>query len=136
MIHFINYLVYDGPADKHGQWVQERVGGVQASIVTVPLPIAFEQAIKSVKRGGRVVAIGLSRDTMTISISDIVENAIQLIGSLAGTRKDLHEALELARIHKITCHVEKRKLEDINQIFDDMLNFKISGRIVIDFSAN
>ena len=128
-------LVYDGPADKHGEWIQERVGGVQASVVTVPLIQAYEEAFKSVKRGGRIVAVGLPSGKVSIPILDIIMSGIQLVGTVVGTRKDLQEALQLAKLHQIVCRVEKRKLEDINLIFDDMINYKISGRVVIDFSA-
>lgn len=65
----------------------------------------------------------------------LVLSGIQLVGSVVGTRQDLRETLELAQLHNITCKVQKRKLEDINQIFDDMVNYKITGRVVIDFSA-
>jgi propanol-preferring alcohol dehydrogenase len=131
----VDYLVYDGPSDKHGEWVQERVGGVQAAIVTAPLVQAYEEAFKSVKHDGRIVAVGLPASKISVSVLDFVLGGIQLIGSLVGTRKDVQETLELAKLHKIACKVEKCKLEDINQIFDDLLNYKISGRIVIDFTA-
>ncbi|CAF0781360.1 unnamed protein product [Adineta steineri] len=45
------------------------------------------------------------------------------------------KALEIAKLHKIECKVQKKRLEDINEIFDDMINYRISGRIVLDFSA-
>ena len=127
-------LVYDGSADKHGEWVQERVGGVQAAIVTVPSIQAYEEAFKSVKRSGRIVAVGLPSGKISIPIIDCILSGIQLVGTVVGTRQDLREALQLAKLHKIVCRAEKRKLEDINLIFDDMINYKISGRIVIDFS--
>lgn len=46
----------------------------------------------------------------------------------------MKEALELVKMHKITCKVQKRKLEDINEIFDDMINYKINGRVILDFT--
>jgi alcohol dehydrogenase, propanol-preferring len=128
-------LVYDGPANKHGEWVQDKVGGVQAAIVAVPLIQAYEEAFKSVKRGGRIVAVGLPNGNISVPIVDCVLSGIQLVGSVVGTRKDLQETLELAKLHQIVCKTEKRKLEDINLIFDDMMNYKISGRVVIDFLA-
>jgi len=96
---------------------------------------AYDEAFKSVKRGGRVVAVGLPNGNMSVPIVACVLNGIELVGSIVGTRQDLQEALQLAKLHKITCKVQKRKLEDINEIFDDMLNYKISGRVVLDFSA-
>lgn len=127
--------VFDGPADQHGQWVQEKIGGVQASVVTVPIVAAFEQAFRSVKRGGRVVAVALPNGKMAVPIVDCVLGGIELVGSIVGTRKDLQEALEIAKLHRIECKVQKRKLEDINEIFDDMVHYRISGRVVLDFTA-
>jgi propanol-preferring alcohol dehydrogenase len=127
--------VFDGPSDKHGEWIQEKIGGVQGSVVTVPIAAAFEQAFKSVKRGGRVVAVALPNAKMSVPIVDCVLGGIELVGSIVGTRKDLQEALAIAKHHKIECKVQKRKIEDINEIFDDMINYKISGRVVLDFSA-
>jgi propanol-preferring alcohol dehydrogenase len=108
---------------------------VQAAIVTVPLVQAYEEACKSVKRGGRILAVALPNDNITIPINSFIRGENQLIGSFVGTRKDLQEALELAKLHKITCQVQKYKLEDINEIFEDLQNYKISGRAVIDFTA-
>jgi propanol-preferring alcohol dehydrogenase len=72
---------------------------------------------------------------MSVPILDCVINGIELVGTVVGTRQDMQEALELAKHHKITCKIQKRKLEDINEIFEDMNNYKISGRVVLDLSA-
>ena len=132
-LYFYFNLVYDGPSEKHGEWIRNKVGGVQASIVTVPLVIAFDQAFESVKRCGKVIAVGMPKGNMTVPISRWVTSGIELIGSTLGSRQDLQETLNFAKLHRIECKVEKRKLKDINQIFDEMSNFKINGRIVIDF---
>ena len=128
--------VFDGPPDQHGQWIQDKTGGVHGSVVTVPIVAAFEQAFKSVRRGGRVVAVALPNAKMSVPIVDCVLGGIELVGSIVGTRQDLQEALEIAKLHKIECKVQKRKLEDINEIFDDMINYRISGRMVLDFTGN
>jgi propanol-preferring alcohol dehydrogenase len=133
--NFDDYLVYDGPSEKHGEWVQSKVRGVQAAIVTVPLIQAYDEAYKSVKRGGRIIALALPKDNISVPPATFIMREIQLIGSFVGTRKDIQEALELAKLRQITCKVEKCKLEDINEVFENMRNFKISGRIVIDFTA-
>jgi propanol-preferring alcohol dehydrogenase len=75
----------------------------------------------------------MPKGNMSVPITRWVTSGIELIGSTLGSRQDLHEALNLAKLHRIECKVEKRKLKDINQIFDDMSNYKISGRVVIDF---
>jgi propanol-preferring alcohol dehydrogenase len=75
----------------------------------------------------------MPKGNMTVPITRWVTSGIELIGSTLGSRQDLQEALNFAKLHRIECKVEKRKLKDINQIFDEMSNFKINGRIVIDF---
>lgn len=125
--------MYNGPSDEHAQWIRSNLDGIQASIVCVSSAQAYEQAIKSVKRGGRVIAVGLPSEDISLSILQLVAGGIQLIGSGVGTRQDLKEALELAKLHGILCPVNRRKLQDINEIFEDMLQYKIVGRIVIDF---
>ncbi len=96
--------------------------------------IAFDQAFESVKRCGRVIAVGMPKGNMSVPITRWVTNGIQLIGSTLGSLQDLQEALDFARSHQIKCKVEKRQLKDINQIFDEMSNYKITGRIVLDFA--
>ncbi|CAF1234333.1 unnamed protein product [Adineta ricciae] len=128
--------VYDGPSDKHSEWVQKYTdGGAQATIITVPSIQAYEEAFKAVKSGGRVVAVGLPNGKMSVPIVDCVLRGIEIVGSVVGTRQDMQEALQLAKHHHITCKVQKRKLEDINPIFDDMINYKINGRVVLDFTT-
>ena len=128
-------LVYDGPSDKHSEWIQEKVQGVQVAIVTVPVIQAYDEAFKSIKRGGRIVAVALPKENLSIPIPNLIIKENQLIGSFVGTRKDMQEALELAKVRQIICKVEKCRLEDINEVFDKMHHFKLSGRVVIDFTA-
>ena len=133
LIYFL--LVYDGPSDQVSEWIKSKTGGgAQSVLVTVPSIPAYQQAFKSVKRGGRLVAVGLPNGSMALPVLECVLNGIEVVGSIIGTREDLKEALQVAKINKITCKIQKRKLEDINEVFDDMINYKISGRVVIDFT--
>jgi propanol-preferring alcohol dehydrogenase len=80
---------------------------------------AYNEACKSIKKGGRIIAIALPKENLSISVIDLIIREIQLIGSMVGTRKDLQEALELAKLRKIRCKVTKCKLEDINEVFEN-----------------
>lgn len=46
----------DGDA---GAWIQEKVGGAHAAVVTAVSKVAFNQAVDSVRAAGKVVAVGL-----------------------------------------------------------------------------
>jgi propanol-preferring alcohol dehydrogenase len=113
--------------------IQEKVGGAYAAVVTAVAKQAFSAAICSVRPAGRVVAIGLPTDSIDLSIPYLVTNAIQIVGSVVGTRQDLAEALQFAAEGKVVPKVTERKIEEINDIFTEMEHGKITGRMVIKF---
>ena len=108
--------------------------GLDATIVTSVAKTPFNQAIEVVKAGARVVAVGLPVDTMDLSIPRLVLDGIQVIGSLVGTRQDLREAFQFAAEGKVVPKVTLRPIEEINDIFEEMENGTITGRMVIDFT--
>jgi propanol-preferring alcohol dehydrogenase len=116
-------------------FLKKEIGGAQGVLVTAVSPKAFEQAIGMVRRGGTVTLNGLPPGTFPLNIFEIVLNAITIRGSIVGTRRDLHDALELAEGGKVKATVEADKLENINQIFKRMHEGKIEGRIVLDLAA-
>lgn len=109
----------------------EKVGGVQAAISVAVSKIAFEQAYKSVKRGGTLVVVGLPNVDLPIPIFDTVLNAVTVRGSIVGTRKDLQEALEFAAQGKVKTIIEVQPLEKINEIFDRLSKGQVNGRVVV-----
>ncbi len=126
-------LVYSGPGDEAGQWIQEKVGGVHGAVITAVAKQPFNEALKSLRRGGRLVPVALPVGAMELPIFDTVLNATEVVGSIVGTRQDLYETLEIASQNGIKPNTSVRKLEEINEIFDEMLNGQIKGRIVIKF---
>jgi propanol-preferring alcohol dehydrogenase len=71
---------------------------------------------------------------MELSIPRTVFDGIEVIGSLVGTRQDLAEAFQFGADGKVTPIVATRKLDEINDIIDEMKAGKIEGRMVIDFT--
>jgi len=114
------------------QWIQEEFGGAHAAVVTSVSKTAFNQAVHSVRPVSKVVGVGLPPETMDLEIVKTVLDGIQVIGSLVGTRKDLEEALMFAAEGKVDPVVQTRKLEEIRDIFREMEEGKIQGRMVID----
>ena len=103
-------------------------------MITSVAKTPFNQAIDVVKAGARVVAVGLPVEKMDLNIPRLVLDGIQVIGSLVGTRQDLAEAFQFAAEGKVVPKVALRKLEEINDIFEEMEEGKITGRMVIDFT--
>lgn len=113
---------------------QEKVGGTHGAVVTAVNKAAFNIAVGAVRAGGRVVAVGLPSESMDLSIPRLVLDGIQVVGSLVGTREDLAEAFAFGAEGKVKPKCEMRKMEDINDIFEEMARGEIRGRMVIDLA--
>lgn len=108
--------------------------GLDACVITAVAKEPFNQAVEVVKAGARVVAVGLPVDKMDLDIPRLVLDGIQVVGSLVGTRQDLQEAFQFAAEGKVVPKVTLRKIEEINDIMDEMEQGKFTGRMVIDFT--
>jgi propanol-preferring alcohol dehydrogenase len=113
--------------------VLAKTSGVHASICTAVSKSGFEQSYKVVRRGGKCVLVGLPPEEMPLPIFDTVLNGISVVGSIVGTRKDLIECLDFAARGKVKAITIEKSLEDINDIFTDMVNGEITGRVVMKF---
>lgn len=114
--------------------IQEKTGGAHSAVVTAVSKVAFNQAVDSVRAGGRVVAVGLPSEMMDLSIVKTVLDGIQVIGSLVGTRKDLEEAFQFGAEGLVVPVVQKRPVSDAVDVFDEMEASTIQGRMVLDFT--
>ena len=114
--------------------IQEKTGGAHSAVVTAVSKVAFNQAVDSVRAGGRVVAVGLPSEMMDLSIVKTVLDGIQVIGSLVGTRKDLEEAFQFGGEGLVVPVVQKRPVSDAVDVFDEMEAGTIQGRMVLDFT--
>ncbi|WP_058911492.1 alcohol dehydrogenase AdhP [Entomohabitans teleogrylli] len=127
-------LVVNSASEDAAQVIQAQTGGAHAAVVTAVAKVAFNSAVDAVRAGGRVVAVGLPPEAMSLDIPRLVLDGIQVVGSLVGTRQDLAEAFQFAAEGKVAPKVARRPLEDINAIFHEMEQGKIQGRMVIDFA--
>ncbi|VEU69560.1 Alcohol dehydrogenase [Mycoplasmopsis californica] len=115
-------------------------GGVHAVINTSVAPVAAEQAMNILRRGGRQVLVGLpakdklGKDDIKVSIFWTVLLERELAGSIVGTRQDLAESLQYAAEGKVKSEVTKVvKLDEVASIFDKLQKGEFLGRAVIDF---
>jgi propanol-preferring alcohol dehydrogenase len=113
--------------------IQKATGGVHGVVVTAVHPAAFGQAIGFARRGGTIVFVGLPAGDFPAPIFDVVLKGLTIRGSIVGTRRDLKEALEFYARGLIHPTVATRPLEEINEVFDEMRQGKIDGRVVIDY---
>ncbi|MCK9910684.1 zinc-dependent alcohol dehydrogenase, partial [Microbacteriaceae bacterium K1510] len=67
-------LTVNGRDTDPAAFIQDKVGGVHAAISVAVTKSAFEQAYRSVRRGGSLVVVGLPNDELPIPIFDTVLN--------------------------------------------------------------
>jgi len=115
-------------------FLRKEIGGAHGALVTAVSVKAFEQALGMVRRGGTVSLNGLPPGDFPLSIFNMVLNGITVRGSIVGTRLDLQESLDFAKLGAVKAHTATARLEEINSVFDKMLAGDIDGRIVLDFS--
>lgn len=107
-------------------------GGAHSAIVVAVARSAFNQAVNSVRAGGKVVCVAVPAGELSLNIVKTVLDGIQIVGSLVGTRQDLAEAFGHALAGRVRPIVQPRKLEELNAIFREMDDGTIQGRMVID----
>lgn len=127
-------VVINSANEDPGKVIQEKFGGAQAAIVAAVAKQAFNSAVDVLKPMGKLVAVALPNDAMELSIPRTVFDGIEVIGSLVGTRQDLAEAFQFGAEGKVKPIVATRRLDEVNDIIDEMKAGKIEGRMVIDFT--
>ncbi|MGO3770869.1 MAG: zinc-dependent alcohol dehydrogenase, partial [Vreelandella alkaliphila] len=116
-------------------YLKKTIGGAHGALVTAVSPKAFDQAQNMLRRGGTLVLNGLPPGDFPLPIFSTVLNGITIRGSIVGTRSDLQEALDFAAEGKVKATVATDTLDNINNVFQRMIDGKIEGRIVLDMAS-
>ena len=91
--------------------------------VEVPAPVRHARGGRAACRGAELPALAL------------VSNEVHIVGSAVGTRDDVRAVLAMAAAGKIHCHTETQPLERINEVFEQMEQGRISGRVVLSLDS-
>jgi propanol-preferring alcohol dehydrogenase len=107
------------------------LGGADQAIALAVSPASFEQAYRSLRRGGTLVFVALPAENhIELSIFETVLNGITVVGSIVGTRVDLREVFELHAAGKTQVIRETRSLGDVNEAIADVEAGRVPARIV------
>jgi propanol-preferring alcohol dehydrogenase len=111
--------------------IQGAIGGAHGVLITAVSPIAFQQGVNMLRRGGTCVLNGLPPGDFPVSIFDVVLKRLTIRGSIVGTRKDMQEALQFAADGKVKAIIETQPLAEINTVFDRLRQGTVQGRVVV-----
>ena len=110
----------------------QRLGGADAAIALAAAPKPFEQAYRSLRRGGTLVFVGLPAENhIELPIFETVLNGITIVGSIVGTRLDLREVFELHAAGKTHVIYEERPLEQVNDAIEEVERGDVQARVVL-----
>lgn len=114
----------------------QALGGADVAIAVAVSPTAFEQAYRSLKRGGTLVFVALPADNfMQLPIFETVLQGIHIVGSIVGTRVDLAETFQLHAEGRTHIVREARKLEQVNESIAAVEAGQVDARLVFDFRS-
>jgi alcohol dehydrogenase, propanol-preferring len=109
----------------------QALGGADQAIALAVSPASFEQAYRSLRRGGTLVFVALPKEGhIELPIFETVLNGITVVGSIVGTRNDLREVFELHAQGRTRVIRETRPLADVNEAIADVEAGRVAARIV------
>ncbi|MEV8096409.1 zinc-dependent alcohol dehydrogenase [Kitasatospora sp. NPDC085879] len=125
--HVLDARTQDVPAKA------QRLGGADAAIALAVSNDSFRAAYGALRRGGTLVLVALpAGGTLEIPVFDTVLNGTKVVGSIVGTRQDLAEVFRLHELGRTTVMRESRRLEQVNDCFEDVLAGRVAARLVFD----
>jgi alcohol dehydrogenase, propanol-preferring len=132
---FIDYEKQD-PEEE----VKKATKGLKAHAVIVlnAANQAYAQGLDLLRFGGTLVCVGLPEGEMKPIAkafpSVMVTRAQKIRGVAVGDRREAIETLELAERGLLKTHFQVKKMGDLDQVFKDMEEGKLQGRVVLDLS--
>jgi D-arabinose 1-dehydrogenase-like Zn-dependent alcohol dehydrogenase len=110
----------------------ETHGGVYAAVDFVGSEQSFAFANSIVRKGGKIIVVGLFGGSMSMPLPMFPLRAISISGSFVGSLADAREMMELVRAGKIDpVPLQKRPLGEAGRTLDDLRKGRITGRVVL-----
>ncbi len=107
-------------------------GGAAAAIDFVGSDKSFSFGDRSLRKGGKLVIVGLFGGAVTLPVPLIPMRAITIQGSYVGSLQDMRELLDLVRSGEMNpMPVAPRPLEQATDTLTDLRDGKIVGRVVL-----
>jgi len=125
--------VFDPSADGAArQLFKGTGGGVFAALDFVGAAATFSFGMGALRKGGRLVCVGLFGGSAPVMPTIVSMKAISIIGSYVGSLQELTELLAIARAGRVPAMpLSTRPLDEASQALDDLRAGKVKGRAVL-----
>jgi D-arabinose 1-dehydrogenase-like Zn-dependent alcohol dehydrogenase len=123
---FIN-LNAESPSEALRGWQ----GGADIILATSPAAEPMMAAFPGLALNGTMVVLGAPPDNIADSPMELIMGRRHLMGSPAGSRKDIRDVLEFAATHGVRPNVTCMPLGEAEKALKQMHKGKVHGRIVL-----
>jgi len=122
----------DGKDPEAAKKLQQIAGGpLYGGIDLVNNTATATLALSALRKGGRLIMVGLYGGEIPLSLVAVVQRALTIEGSSVGTVAELKEVVALARAGKLKpIPIETRPLSEVSRTLDELKAGTISGRVV------
>lgn len=111
--------------------------GVACAIDIVGTETTLNLSLQSLQRGGRMLVVGYTPDQFAVAGKYLAQNELEIIGTRAGRRQDLVNALRLVAETRLRSIVQHRfRLDEVNAALDLLSAGNAIGRIVLTYAAS
>ncbi len=106
-------------------------GGAHVVMVTSGSRVAYETALRSIRKAGTLAIVGMAPEPVPLSTVAMVSGEFRIVGSAVGSREELREVLQLAAEGKVKCKIEERPFAQVDAVLNELREGKLVGRVVL-----
>lgn len=114
-----------------GEALQAWEGGADIILATASSFDSMTAAFPGLATDGTMVVLGVGAGNLTLNPMELIMGRRRVMGSPAGSRRELREALEFAAAHGIRPRITRVPLEGASEALDRMHAGAIRGRAVL-----
>ncbi|KAJ5558292.1 hypothetical protein N7535_008505 [Penicillium sp. DV-2018c] len=140
--HFVDITAF--PKDDKGAALTKHVQdltdglGAHAAVVCTAANGAYAQAVPLLRFNGTLVCVGVPEHEpqaiATAFPTSMISRHLTITGSAVGNRTEAIETMEFAARGIIKAHYRTEKMDALTEVFKEMEEGKLQGRVVLDLS--
>lgn len=123
---------YNSSEPSTAKEIRKATGGAYAAIDFVGAEASVNYGLNTLRKGGKIVVVGLFGGSLTLPIPFLPMNARVIEGSYVGSLADMGELMEMVRAGKIApIEIKERPLSEASDALSDLKAGKVQGRQVL-----
>ncbi|KAM5360146.1 hypothetical protein ACJZ2D_013961 [Fusarium nematophilum] len=131
---FLDYTKFTSDKDLAETIKTRTEGGAKVALMCAASAKSYSQALSWLGFRGTVACLGIPEDEGCLfpNIAEMVTDELRIIATKTGNRLDAQECLAIARDSGLKTHYQLRRMQSLSNIFEEMEDGKIQGRVVLD----